>query len=76
MKTYTVKEVAEIFNNAVARGLGDCIVLVPNQDEEVAGEYATLREVDLKNATEKNPFVYLEGNGGDEENEFWEERRS
>jgi hypothetical protein len=75
MKTFTVKEVAEIFNNAVARGLGDCIVLVPNQDEEVAGEYATLGEIDM-NATEKNPFVYLEGNGGDEENKFWEERMS
>lgn len=69
MKTYTVKELHEILGNAIDNGKGDLVVLVPNNDENLVAEYATLGRIGFDDIYAE--CVYFEQNCGEEEEEYW-----
>lgn len=73
MKTYTVKELHEILGKAIEEGKGDLVLLVPNNDEDIDAEYATLGNVSFDEGVYAE-YVYLDGNCGEEEEEYWAER--
>ena len=70
MKTYTVKELHELLGKAIEEGKGDLVLLVPNYDNDIEGEYATLGKVSFdEDALSK--YAYLDQNTGEEEEEYW-----
>lgn len=73
MKTYTVKELHAILGKAIEDGKGDLILLVPNNDEDIDVEYATLGHVEFETDIQ-GEYAYFDGNWGEEEEEFWAER--
>lgn len=73
MKTYTVAELCKVLNKAVEDGKGDLIILVPNNDEDIDAAYATLGSVEFDTDMHAE-YVYFDGNGGEEEEEFWKEK--
>jgi hypothetical protein len=73
MKTYTVKELYETLGKAINEGKGDLIILVPNNDEDIDAEYATLGIIEFDTDI-FSEFAYFEQNIGAEEEEFWEKR--
>lgn len=73
MKTYTVKELYDVLGKAIENGKGNLILLVPNNDEDIDAEYATLREMSFDD-DKFAEYAYLDGNCGEEEEEFWRDR--
>ena len=73
MKTYTVKELHEILGKAIDNGKGDLVVLVPNNDEDIDAEYATLGEINF-DADANAEYAYFDQNYGEEEEEYWAEK--
>ena len=73
MKVYTVKELHAILTKAMGEGRGSDIVLVPNNDEDIDADYATLGCVEF-GIDSHDGCLYLDGNAGEEEEKFWEER--
>ena len=73
MKTYTVKELHETLGKAIEEGKGDLIILVPNNDEDINAEYATLGIIEFDTDISAE-FAYFEQNDGWEEDKFWEKR--
>lgn len=69
---YTVKELRDKLNKLCAEGMGHCLVLVPNPDEEYYGnaDYVTVNQV-LADDNAKR-CIYLETPNAEEEKEFWE----
>lgn len=74
MKTYTVKELHEILGKAIDNGKGDLVVLVPNNDEDIDGEYATLGKVSFDEDVYRE-YAYFDQNFGEEEEEYWTKRQ-
>lgn len=73
MKTYTVKELHEILGKAINDGKGDLVVLVPNNDEDIDAEYATLGQIDFDTDIYAE-YAYFDQNCGEEEEEYWARR--
>ena len=73
MKTYTVKELHEILGKAIEEGKGNLILLVPNNDEDIDAEYATLGNVSFDEDVYAE-YVYFDQNCGEEEEKYWAER--
>lgn len=73
MKTYTVKELHEILSKAIEEGKGDLVLLVPNNDEDIDAEYVTLGHIEFDTDIYAE-YAYLDGNCGEEEEEYWAER--
>ena len=73
MKTYTVKELHKILGKAVEEGKGDLVLLVPNNDEDIDAAYATLGRIEFDTDAYAE-YAYLDGNCGEEEEKYWEER--
>lgn len=73
MKVYTVKELHTILTKAIGEGRGNYIVLVPSYDEDVDADYATLGCVEF-GVDSHDSYLYFDGNAGEEEEKFWEER--
>lgn len=72
MKTYTVKELHEILSNAIDNGKGDLVILVPNSDEDLSADYATLGKINFDDAYAE--CVYFDQNCGEEEDDYWIKR--
>ena len=73
MRTYTVKELHEILGKAIDNGNGDLLILVPNSDEDIDADYATLGTVEFDTDI-SGGCAYLDQNYGDEEEEYWAKR--
>ena len=73
MKTYTVKELYEILGNAIDNGKGDLLVLVPNSDEDIDADYATIGTIEFENDI-SGVYAYLDQKYGEEEEEYWANR--
>lgn len=69
MRTYTIKELYETLGNAIDNGKGDLIVLVPNNDESIEAEYATLGAIGFDDAYAE--CAYFDQNCGEEEEAYW-----
>jgi hypothetical protein len=72
MKTYTVKELHDVLEKAIENGKGDLILLVPNDDEDIDAEYATLGKISFDD--ELAEYAYFDSNCGEEEEEFWRDK--
>jgi hypothetical protein len=72
MKTYTVKELHDVLEKAIENGKGDLILLVPNDDEDIDAEYATLGKISFDD--EFAEYAYFDGNCGEEEEKFWRDK--
>jgi hypothetical protein len=70
VKTYTVKELHEILGKAIDNGNGDLIVLVPNNDEDIDAEYATLGIISFDEDVYAE-YAYFDQNCGEEEEKYW-----
>lgn len=70
MKTYTVKELYDVLGEAIEKGQGDFIILVPNSEEDMSAEYATFREISFCDYGFAK-YAYFEQNCGEEEEEYW-----
>lgn len=70
MKVLRVKQLRDILTVLVEQGHGDKIILVPNDDDEVDGDYRTVESV--ANDDYLNRYIYLETNTNEDENLFWE----
>ena len=70
IKAYTVKELKEELEKLIENGMGDRIVLVPNDSPDFQGEYRTVREFATDDIGER--CVYLEAGTDEEEEMFWE----
>ena len=73
MKTYTVKELHEILGKPIEEGKGDLVFLVPNNDEDIDAEYATLGRIEFDTDAYAE-YAYFDQNCGEEEEEYWAER--
>lgn len=73
MKTYTVKELYDVLGKAIENGKGNLILLVPNNDEDIDAEYATLREISFDDGMYEE-YAYIDGNTGEEEENFWRDK--
>ncbi len=73
MKTYTVKELYDVLEKAIENGKGDLIILVPNNDEDIDAEYATLGDFSFDD-DKFAEYAYIDGNHGEEEEDFWRSR--
>jgi hypothetical protein len=70
MKTYTVKELHELLGKAIEKGKGDLVLLVPNNDDDIDAEYATLGRISFDEDVYAE-YAYLDQNIGEEEEKYW-----
>lgn len=68
---YTVIELRDALDSLVKKGMENHIVLVPDWDMALNGDYRTIGSIDTEDISKR--CIYLEINSDEDEKQFWGE---